>query len=75
MIRREELDRVWETCKPRASGDDPSWRTPASHTAHVNPARAGMIRLVRLHGPPPDRKPRASGDDPAVEALIARGGA
>ena len=51
--------------KPRASGDDPAPNPKRAPPAHVNPARAGMIRTGRPCSCAARRKPRASGDDPA----------
>ena len=52
--------------KPRASGDDPIPISVRVHGMSVNPARAGMIREMRQHGPHQAGKPRASGDDPVL---------
>ena len=37
----------------------------------VNPARAGMIRVLIGHGHASLSKPRASGDDPDLEVTLA----
>ena len=50
--------------KPRASGDDPARCTVRRGVRHVNPARAGMIRVKESPAPAYLGKPRASGDDP-----------
>ena len=61
--------------KPRASGDDPSGINVGNNFVNVNPARAGMIRIVFAATAPAGRKPRASGDDPWVTSLDAMKGA
>ena len=43
--------------------------TPAD-VVRVNPARAGMIRRVRVRGLGRGRKPRASGDDPRMNTYV-----
>ena len=50
--------------KPRASGDDPSRLTLSLPVKEVNPARAGMIRILPPCSLDILGKPRASGDDP-----------
>ena len=45
VIRNHDVNRVG---KPRASGDDPDPQTALRENLDVNPARAGMIRSVRV---------------------------
>ena len=58
--------------KPRASGDDPEAKYQESSRNVVNPARAGMIRLMITPADAANGKPRASGDDPAVRNPLHR---
>ena len=64
LWNREEC--VSGLCKPRASGDDPRVAFLGQVDLVVNPARAGMIRLLRNSPRRLHRKPRASGDDPVL---------
>ena len=52
--------------KPRASGDDPEDQMNPTVNPNVNPARAGMIRLLMGFHRLVTGKPRASGDDPCL---------
>ena len=64
MIRRTSSSASASTCKPRASGDDPTVLGVGGRIPQVNPARAGMIPINHVGHLADSRKPRASGDDP-----------
>ena len=64
MILVDQSALTPQLSKPRASGDDPITSGLGGAFKSVNPARAGMIRLVGGIASPEGGKPRASGDDP-----------